>query len=74
MKRVDDFQKLSAGDSGQISIFGNPLVIFRLKTLINLIFHLIFALLYAFEHNHQVTSYSDALSVQSAAVNSEAMQ
>ena len=63
MKRVDDFKKLPSDDeAGTLSIlFGSAIVLFRMKTLINLILHLLFAALYAFEHNNQVTLYSEAL-------------
>ena len=56
MKRVDDFKKLSdgneIGNASLLNLFGSGIVLFRMKTLINLILHLVFAALYALEHNN----------------------
>jgi len=61
MKRVDDFKKLDNDGISATSIFGSAIVLFRVKTLINLIIHLVFAALYALEHNNQVLLYSEAV-------------
>ena len=61
---TDDFKKPGNGDSfNSETLFGSAIVAFRVKTTINLILHLIFAALYAFEHNNQVLRYSDAINV-----------
>ena len=67
MRRGDDFKKLDNNDSLQ-SIFVSSIAAFRMKTLINLILHLVFAALYAFEHNNQVILYSDAINVENGGV------
>ena len=69
MKGDDDFKKLSTGgfsSSTLLSIFGSALVVFRIKTLIVFTLHMIFASLYAIEHNYQV-----AIHAQEAAMNAD---
>ena len=58
MKESDNYSKLRSSDStdddSANSGLGSPLAAFRMRTFFNLIAHLIFAGLYAFEHNNQV--------------------
>ena len=39
-------------------LVSNQLVLFRLRTFVNMLVHLVFGTLYAFEHNNQVELYS----------------
>ena len=58
MKGNDNYSKLRSSDSADgdsaNSGLGSPLAAFRMRAFFNLIAHLIFAGLYAFEHNNQV--------------------
>ena len=57
MKGADNYSKLRSSDSNDgesASLLGTPLTAFRMRAFFNLIVHLVFAGLYAFEHNNQV--------------------
>ena len=67
MKGSDDFRNSTntKDDLAPLTtnkIFGSSIVAFRMKTLFNLMTHLVFAGLYAFEHNNQVVLYTNAIS------------
>ena len=70
MKGADNYSKLRSSDSNDgesASLLGTPLTAFRMRAFFNLIVHLVFAGLYAFEHNNQVILHqSDADPVISA--------
>ena len=58
MKGNDNYSKLRSSDSADADSanlgLSSPLAAFRMRAFFNLIAHLIFAGLYAFEHNNQV--------------------
>ena len=65
MKGSDDFKNSTNTKDAPLTvsaIFGSSIVAFRMKTLFNLMIHLVFAGLYAFEHNNQVVLYTNAIS------------
>ena len=59
---TDDFKKHGNNDFSAETFFGSAIVAFRMKTTINLLLHMTFAALYAFEYNNQVVLYTDAIS------------
>ena len=71
MQGSDDFRKDSNNQSNQdknaaLTLFGSSIALFRSKALLNLILHLVFASLYAFEHNNQVVLYTEAIANNSS--------
>ena len=53
-KGTDDFKKLGSNGNSfdNDTLFSSAIVAFRMKTTINVILHMVFASLYAFEHNN----------------------